>query len=97
MVEDAVCSLKQFPTSKAYYTHVDNSTKYAFDCVGRLGGNNTSVPIPVNERDLWVFTWSADPYQIQSYGPETKTIHIAADYLLPYWMGRYYGFIKEGQ
>jgi hypothetical protein len=94
-VEDAVCSLKQFPTTKVYYTHVNNEDKYPFDCIGRLNGRNTNVPIPLNERDLWVFTWSADPYQLKQFGPETKRVEIPADYLLPYWMGRYYGFISE--
>ncbi|MFA6032427.1 MAG: hypothetical protein WC889_05970 [Myxococcota bacterium] len=94
MVEDAVCSLRQFPTTKTYPLGLDNEKNYPFDCIGRLGGKNTTDPIPLNDRFLWIFTWSSDVYQMQTIAPTTQFMFIPADYLLPYWMGRYYGFIS---
>ena len=49
-------------------------------------------PLPVAARPPSDFLWQLDPYQLSGGGSgiiETAGI----DYILPYWMGRYYGII----
>jgi len=49
-------------------------------------------PLPVAERPPSDFLWQLDPYQL--YGGGSGTIETAGiDYMLPYWMARYYGVI----
>lgn len=54
--------------------------------------NEACDPVPVAERPPSDFLWQLDPYQLSGGGSgvvETAGI----DYLLPYWMARYYGVI----
>jgi hypothetical protein len=52
--------------------------------------NRACSPIPVNERVNTDFLWQRSPFQL--YGGGGGAIETAGiDYLLPYWMGRYYG------
>jgi len=56
--------------------------------------NEACNPLPVAERPPSDFVWQLDPYQLSGGGSgivETAGI----DYLLPYWMARYYGVITE--
>jgi hypothetical protein len=51
--------------------------------------NRACSPIPVNERVNTDFLWQRSPFQL--YGGGGGTIETSAtDYILPYWMGRYY-------
>lgn len=54
--------------------------------------NEACNPLPIAERPPSDFLWQLDPYQLSGGGQgiiETAGI----DYILPYWMGRYYGVI----
>jgi hypothetical protein len=54
--------------------------------------NEACNPLPVAERPPSDFLWQLDPYQLSGGGSgvvETAGI----DYILPYWMARYYGVI----
>lgn len=91
-VDDAICSLKQYPASK----HIKDADTYATHehfCDGRLGGSQTEFPIPVAERCVSKFLWWGGPYQRQNCSEVKIDVHFPGDYLLAYWMGRYHGFI----
>jgi hypothetical protein len=51
-------------------------------------------PLPVEDRPPSDFLWQLNPFQLEGGGSgiiETAGI----DYILPYWMGRYYGVVRE--
>jgi len=49
-------------------------------------------PIPVPRRVTTDFLWQRSPYLL--YGGRAGDIETAGiDYLLPYWMGRFYGVL----
>jgi uncharacterized protein (TIGR03437 family) len=65
---------------------VDNTGKYPA-CSGQACN-----PIPVPDRVTTDFIWQRSPYQLTGGGGGTiETAGI--DYILPYWMARYYGVI----
>ena len=52
------------------------------------------APIPVIDRPRTDFLWQRSPFQL--VGPGAGTIETAGiDYILPYWMARYYGIVDE--
>jgi uncharacterized protein (TIGR03437 family) len=54
--------------------------------------NNACNPIPVPDRVSTDFVWQVSPYQLAGGGD--GFIEMAGiDYILPYWMARYYGVI----
>jgi hypothetical protein len=58
------------------------------------GENRACAPVPVDERPPTDFLWQRSPFLL--FGGGDGTIETAAiDYLLPYWMARYYGVITE--
>jgi hypothetical protein len=57
-------------------------------------GGNACNPLPVQDRVTTDFLWQRSPVQLAGGGKgnmETSGI----DYILPYWMGRYYGVITQ--
>lgn len=57
------------------------------------GENRACSPVPVNERMNTDFLWQRTPFQL--FGGGIGTIETAAiDYILPYWMARYYGVLS---
>jgi hypothetical protein len=91
-VEDAVCALRQFPASESTPS-LDSASLYAHDCEGRNGGSLTADPIPVADRCPHTFLWWGNPYQRETCVEAPWEIHQPGDYLLAYWMARYYGFV----
>jgi hypothetical protein len=68
---------------------VDLRPKYA-----ACADNRACAVIPVNERVNTDFLWQRSPFLL--YGGGDGTVETAAiDYLLPYWMGRYYGVLAR--
>jgi uncharacterized protein (TIGR03437 family) len=58
-------------------------------------GSEACQPIPVALRPTAEFLWQIDPFQLT--GGDDGTIECSGiDYILPYWMGRYYGVIAGG-
>jgi uncharacterized protein (TIGR03437 family) len=49
-------------------------------------------PVPVPIRPTTDFLWQRDPFQLAGGGYDTIE-GAGVDYILPYWMGRYYGVI----
>lgn len=93
-VEEGICSLRQFPASKQI-RDADSSGAYPHFCETRLGGSATEFPVPVAERCISTFEWWRDPYARQTCTANAYRFNQPGDYLLPYWMGRYFGFIPE--
>jgi hypothetical protein len=50
-------------------------------------------PVPANLRPYTDFLWQRSPFQLQSGGNGTHESP-GVDYILPYWMGRYYGVFE---
>ena len=56
-------------------------------------GSEACTPVPVPLRPATDFLWQRDPFALTGGG--YGTIECAGvDYILPYWMGRYYGVIQ---
>jgi uncharacterized protein (TIGR03437 family) len=50
-------------------------------------------PIPVPDRPATDFLWQRSPYQLSNQGGSNIIEGAGIDYILPYWMARYYGVI----
>jgi hypothetical protein len=71
--------------------YVDLSGKYP-----SCGGDRSCRVIPIDERVNTDFLWQRSPFLLYPDRRGEGTIETAAiDYLLPYWMGRYYGVIAQ--
>jgi uncharacterized protein (TIGR03437 family) len=55
-------------------------------------GSESCAPIPVPQRPPTDFLWQRDPFQLKG-GGSGLVENSGIDYLLPYWMARYYGVI----
>jgi len=60
----------------------------------RFGRKQACQPVPMNRRPADVFEWKENPYRLDG-GGEGNLEFSGVDYLLPYWMGRYHGYISE--
>jgi hypothetical protein len=69
--------------------YVDNTGKYP-----ACGTNRACAPIPVDDRYTTDFLWQRSPFQLAGGGNGTVESP-GVDYLLPYWMGRYYGVLTQ--
>jgi uncharacterized protein (TIGR03437 family) len=58
-------------------------------------GTDACQPIPVQLRTPATFLWEVSPFQLKGGGSGVIESS-GVDYLLPYWMGRYYGVIDGG-
>jgi uncharacterized protein (TIGR03437 family) len=58
-------------------------------------GSEACTPVPVPLRPPTDFLWQRDPFQLSGGGIGTIESP-GIDYILPYWMGRYYGVIAPG-
>jgi len=97
-INDAVCGLRQFPESKTMIDLEVGEELYPTDmtCESRFDGEYlTFDPVPVHQRCPRTFTWWANPYEHQSCTADEQYVIQPADYLLPYWMARYFGYIDD--
>ncbi len=62
-------------------------------CVSKRHGSITATPNPIEDRCVRQFVWWSSPYERYDCGSDATYIAPGQDYLLPYWMGRYFGFI----
>ena len=92
-LNDAVCVLKKFPTEK-YQRAVDNSG-YPEVCTDRKGRPMTNVVIPFEELPMDNFMWKLNPYLIEVVNEDRRFIEAPDDYLLAYWLGRYFDILGE--
>jgi len=93
MIRDAVCTLKRFPTDNV--RRARDSTVYPEWKVSPRHGSLAEHAIPIEERCNSVFEWWGDPNSRQTCQDDLKSAEPPAGFLLPYWMGRYFGFIAS--
>ncbi len=68
---------------------VDNNGKYP-----ACATNRACSPIPVQDRYTTDFLWQRSPFQLTG-GEDGAVPTPGVDYILPYWMARYYGVLKS--
>jgi len=88
----ALCTMKRFPETKAHHA-VDLPAKYAEVCRDRNDDPLTDVVVPIEERGMDNFLWIGNPYDLEVEPENLQWVESPEDYLLAYWVGRYYGFI----
>jgi hypothetical protein len=90
LVEDGVCSLARFPDD--WFQRAHDTTDRAEACP-----DSAPEPISIEDRCHGTFVWWNDPYRRQHCDEDLTRATQPAAFLLPYWMGRYFGFIAPGQ
>jgi hypothetical protein len=91
-LEDAICTLYRLPRDRTDGTYEQSDVQEA--CINRMGRPNAAEVIPIEDRDYDNFLWRLDPYEItQARTGDPRMIHSPEDYLLAYWMGRYFGYV----
>lgn len=96
-VNNGVCMLKQFRARKTpVVPQVDPSLTAPY-CTDRFERDTGEFPREVADRCIRNFVWWGDPYSLSTCGEPERVVEVPTDYLLAYWMGRYYGFIGEAQ
>jgi uncharacterized protein (TIGR03437 family) len=66
---------------------IDNTGEYP------ACGSQACQPIPVPDRPTTDFLWQRSPYQLANTGGSNIIEGAGLDYILPYWMARFYGVI----
>ncbi len=92
-VEDGVCMLRQFPASKAVVAIERDPAVLEPYCKDRFDRDTGGTAKEVADRCIRNFVWWGDPYDLRECGAVDGRVEVPTDYLLAYWMGRYYGFI----
>ncbi len=69
--------------------YVDLSSRVA------VCGSEACQPVPVAQRPPATFLWQDDPFQL-TCGGSGLIESSGVDYILPYWMARYYGVVAAG-
>ncbi len=92
-VKNANCMLRQFPASKVPVALSCPAQSCVEACKDRFGNPMSNYARPIAERCLGRFVWWNSPYSIDPCTADPTRVISPADYLLAYWMGRYYGFI----
>jgi hypothetical protein len=86
---ESVALLEQMPGRGLRHKAVDTTKRYK-----ACGRNRACDPVPVAARVYTDFLWQRDPFALADRGDE-RIEHSGLDYVLPYWMARHYGVIKE--
>jgi hypothetical protein len=92
-VENGLCRMRQFPASQQQRAVSCPAASCVEACRDRFDRPMTDYPRPVAERCTATFMWWGSPYSVAECDADPRNVRPPADYLLPYWMGRYYGFI----
>lgn len=90
---DSVCSLYAIPQDRTDRDIAAGTQEGV--CLNRFGNPNAAHPIPVNQRYFDNYLWRLDSYEVPiEHTGNPDMVHSPEDYLLAYWMGRYYGFLS---
>lgn len=92
--QDALDSLERIPLDTICWT-VKNSQRIDLEKnaqSGRFGEKQSRLAIPPNERG--VMKWNGNPFELDG-GNGGRSEDDGAFFLLPYWLGRYQGFISK--
>jgi hypothetical protein len=98
-VSDAIQTLRWFPLdlkwNRSTIAEYETQFGFAFDATVQSPEPDRGKPIPMDRREKTWSAWVQDPYlsagDRQADSPIEYNGH---DYLLGYWMGRYYGYIQ---
>ncbi len=89
-------TLRFFPVDRRNYRVVNSTNPNG--CIAfrkdRFERKQACQPVPMNRRPSDAFEWKENPYRLDG-GGEGNLEFSGVDYLLPYWMGRYHGFIPK--
>ncbi len=93
-IPGAIENLRQIPTDRRVWTQSNSQrADVTFsDLTNRAGKRVLTRVLPADERSFE--KWNADPY-VPDEGYGGRVEDDGAAYLLPYWMGRFHGFIAE--
>jgi hypothetical protein len=91
-VEDAVCQLKQFPRSN-HQVAKNTAALAPHACTDRLDNSLGTTPFEIADRCAATFAYWGNPYERSQCDDRHELVRQPGSYLLPYWMGRYFGFI----
>ncbi len=94
-VENGICMLRQFPAHKLPFDFTCPASSCVEVCKDRFDEPMTDYPRPIAERCVARFVWWGSPYSTKPCTADPRYVRSPADYLVAYWMGRYYGFIDE--
>ncbi|MEW6201474.1 MAG: hypothetical protein AB1546_05840 [bacterium] len=94
-VKNGIRLLRRFPARKHQNDVNCPAEKCPPYCVDRFGNPTSNYARLTDERCTTLFLWWNDPYSLWNCKLNKRIIQPPADYLLAYWMGRYYGFITE--
>ncbi|MBM4353342.1 MAG: hypothetical protein FJ109_06015 [Deltaproteobacteria bacterium] len=89
---EALCTMKRFREHKAHFA-VDNISKYKTVCTARDDDPMTDFVLPIEEQAMDNYLWGGNPYELEVDPGDPQLVESPEDYLLAYWMGRYFGFI----
>jgi len=91
--EEAIQTLRQWPWDLRHWT-VKNSHRndIRFSALSKPGQLECDRVLPHSERRM--MQWSDNPYLLDG-GDDGHREYDGAAWLLPYWMGRYYGIIED--
>jgi hypothetical protein len=95
-VEDAVCQLRQFPRSNHTVAR-DTSMLAPGVCVDRQDNSLAASAFEIADRCAATFAYWGNPYERHTCAAWPAQVRQPGGYLLPYWMGRYYGFIDAAE
>ncbi len=93
-IPGAIENLRQIPTDRRVWTQTNSQrSDVAFSEIPNRSGKRVLTKVlPADERAFE--KWNADPY-VPDDGYDGRMEDDGAAYLLPYWMGRFHGFIAE--
>lgn len=95
-LQDAACTLHRIDRDRFDRTTVPGTQAAA--CTNRLGDPNAAEVVPVEQRYYDNYLWRLDPYEIpKAHAGVPGMLHSPEDFLLAYWVGRYFGFLAEAQ
>jgi len=91
VIADHTDQLRLFPSAPNTAYPVDNTAEYPEDpnCP-----DLSSVAIDVDDRVPSTFMWERNPWKLVSLG-EANKLYSGVDYLIAYWMARYYGYLSD--
>ena len=91
VVDDASAQLALFPPAPNAEHAVDNTGKYT---ANPACADQTATAVDVSDRWADYFCWQKHPFYMTHPG-DPQMVWPGVDYLLPYWLGRAQGFLKD--
>jgi len=98
-LEDAVDTLVRYPLDRLSWGYrnshrldIEPLPAFLIDTSRRRAARHDGSCLPVDER--FVEYWNHDPWTVDSAG-DGRTLADGASFLLPYYLGRYHGFVRE--